>query len=89
MSKYIGGPMIERFILETAIVHRNIGLKALQLFQSFSEDNGAAYQENAMGFYDEMEQSLVNGELPKKHRLQAREDGDYEDKRYKADYLRL
>jgi hypothetical protein len=42
-----------------------------------------------MGFYDEMEQSLVNGELPKKHRLQARVDSDYEDKRYKADYLRL
>lgn len=70
-------------------MHRNIGLKALQLFQSFSEDNGATYQENAMGFYDEMEQSLVNGELPKKHRLQARVDGDFEDKRYKADYLRL
>jgi hypothetical protein len=42
-----------------------------------------------MGFYDEMEQSLVNGELPKKHRLQARVDSDFEDKRYKADYLRL
>ncbi len=35
--------MIEKFLLETAMAHRNIGLKALQLFQSFSEDGGAAY----------------------------------------------
>ncbi len=62
-----GGPIIERFLLETAIKHRNIGLKALQLFQSFSEDSGASYQERAMDFYNEMEQSLVNGDLPKKY----------------------
>lgn len=57
-------PIIVRFLLETAIKHRNIGLKALQMFQSFSEDNGAVYQDRAMEIYEDMEQSLVNGDLP-------------------------
>ena len=75
------------------------------MFQSFSEDNGAVYQERAMDFYNEMEQSLVNGELPKKygsdrggvvsfgknsHSLQHDVDlEEFCDKRYKSDYLGL
>jgi hypothetical protein len=43
LSKTPCTPIIVRFLLETAIKYRNIGLKALQMFQSFSEDSGAAY----------------------------------------------
>jgi hypothetical protein len=56
--------IISRFILETAIKHRNIGLKSLQLFQSYAEDIGSTYKYRAIEIYEDMEQSLVNGELP-------------------------
>jgi hypothetical protein len=41
-----------------------MGLKALQLFQSYAEDGGSAYQDRANDLYEEIEESLVNGELP-------------------------
>ena len=41
-----------------------MGLKSLQLFQSYAEDVGSTYQDRAIEIYEDMEQSLVNGELP-------------------------
>ncbi len=45
------------------------------MFQSFSEDSGAVYQERAMEIYEDMEQSLVNGDLPQKKygRIESKE----------------
>ncbi len=43
-----------------------------------------------MEFYNDMEYSLVNGELPKKLRQQRQgHEGDFQDKRFKAEYLSL
>jgi hypothetical protein len=58
-----------------------MGLKSLQLFQSYAEDVGSTYQDRAIEIYEDMEQSLVNGELPySKYGLQAKaEDKDLEE----------
>jgi hypothetical protein len=72
-----------------------MGLKALQFFQSYAEDVGATFQERAIDIYEEMEQSLVNGELPfTKYGAQAKSSSDidleeFQDKQYKSDYKDL
>ena len=86
--------IITRFILETGIKYRNMGLKSLQLFQSYAEDVGSTYQDRAMDIYEEMEQSLVNGELPFSKYGQQPKAGDtdleeFQDKQYKSDYKDL
>ncbi len=43
LTKEQGVYFIEKFLLETAIKHQNIGLKALQYFQSYSEDAKLIY----------------------------------------------
>ena len=43
----------------------NIGLRALHYFQSWSEDIRAAYAQPAMEFYNLLESTLVNQNLPK------------------------
>ncbi|TNV84322.1 hypothetical protein FGO68_gene10884 [Halteria grandinella] len=45
-----------------------------------------------MDFYNEMEQSLVNGEIPKKYGVDIAKEfnfDEFNDKKYKADYLSL
>jgi hypothetical protein len=94
LSKTPSSSIITRFILETGIKFRNMGLKSLQLFQSYSEDVGSTYQDRAMDIYEEMEQSLVNGELPFSKYGQQPKAGDtdleeFQDKQYKSDYKDL
>ena len=45
-----------------------MGLKALCWFQSWSEDEGLFYQQNAKEMYDIMEQTIVNSQLPEKYK---------------------
>ena len=45
-----------------------MGLKALCWFQSWSEDEGLSYQQNAKEMYDIMEQTIVNSQLPEKYK---------------------
>jgi hypothetical protein len=48
--------------------HQNIGLKALQYFQSYSEDAKSAFIQKAMDFFDLIGQTLVNGDIPQKYK---------------------
>ena len=68
VTKKEGVQCIEKFVLEVAIKYPNIGLKALQLFQSYSEDFKAEYQEAAMNFFDILGATLVNGDIPLKYK---------------------
>lgn len=43
----------------------NLGIKALHLFQAWSEDDKAAYRDKALSFYEMLEGTLVNLKLPR------------------------
>jgi hypothetical protein len=43
----------------------NIGIRALHLFQAWSEDEKASYYERALAFYEMIEGTLVNLKLPR------------------------
>ena len=93
LTKTEGVHRLEKFLLETSVKNRNIGLKAQQYFQSYSEDLQAIYQDKSMDFYSIIEQSLVNGDIPSKYQKkgfnQVKRFEDYCDKKHKADYLTL
>ena len=57
--------MLQKFILWTSMENPNIGLRALHYFQSWSEDVKAPYVRKAMEFYNLLESTLVNQNLPK------------------------
>ncbi len=86
---------LEKFILELAVKRPNIGIKAYQYFQSFAEDTTFPEQDKAMDFYNDLESTLVNGEIPSKYQKkehskpQTRSLEEYQDKKFKADYLTL
>ena len=52
--------MLQKFVLWTSMENPNIGLRALHLFQSWSEDVRAPYVHRAMEFYNLLESTLVN-----------------------------
>eukprot|EP00347_Sterkiella_histriomuscorum_P005051 403358089 len=93
LTKTDGVQRLEKFVLDTSVKHRNIGLKALQYFQSYSEDVQALYQDKSMDFYSTIEQTLVNGDIPQRYILNKtiplKRFEDYCDKKHKADYLTL
>jgi hypothetical protein len=41
----------------------------LQYFQAYSEDAQTLYQEKAMDFYNTIEQTLVNGDIPLRYQI--------------------
>jgi hypothetical protein len=49
----------------------NLGIKALHLFQAWSEDEKAKYKDKALTFYEMLEGTLVNLKLPRmfQHKL--------------------
>ena len=57
--------MLEKFILEIAMENPNIGFRALHYFQSWAEDIKAVYSNRALRFYEQLEGTLVNQNLPK------------------------
>lgn len=59
------GQMLEKFILEIAMENPNIGFRALHFFQSWAEDQRADYSNRALRFYEQLEGTLVNQNLPK------------------------
>lgn len=92
---------LERFIIEVALEQPDLGLKALQTYQSYMEEASSANECAMM-----LEQALVNGTVPSKfHTVQEDETGvvvrmleaehlvlthdDYIDKVHKADYVNL
>mmetsp|Transcript_35732 Transcript_35732/g.47016 ORF Transcript_35732/g.47016 Transcript_35732/m.47016 type:complete len:90 (+) Transcript_35732:452-721(+) len=89
--------MLQKFLLWTSMENPNIGLRALHYFQSWSEDNRAVYATKAMEFYNLLESTLVNQNLPKQFQTNTKSMiggaelnlAVYEDKRHKADYISL
>ena len=92
---------LERFIIEVALEQPDLGLKALQTYQSYIEEAHSANECAMM-----LEQALVNGTVPSRfHTAQEDETGvvvrmlevehqelsheDYIDKVHKAEYVNL
>ena len=57
--------VLQKFILEISMRDLNIGMRALHLFQAWSEDDKAVYYERALSFYEMIEGTLVNLKLPR------------------------
>ena len=93
--------MLEKFILEISMENPNIGFRALHFFQAWAEDESAEYATIAMDFYNQLEGTLVNQNLPKHYQCRSlytaaspKETGEinlavYKDKLFKADYISL
>lgn len=89
---------LQKFILDVSIRDLNIGMRALHLFQAWSEDDKASYQDRALAFYEMVEGTLVNLKLPRTFQdksggLQYQQNlhdlSQYKDKLFKADYISL
>jgi len=63
--------VIEKFIFEISMRDMNIGIRSLHLFQAWSEDEKAIYQVKATEFYEMLEATLVNQNLPRQHQTKA------------------
>ena len=94
--------MLEKFILEISMENPNIGFRALHFFQAWAEDEKASYATQAMDFYNQLEGTLVNQNLPKHYQGRSLGSGFnrvkesselnlavYKDKLFKADYISL
>ena len=60
---------IERFIMMICIKYQVIALKALQMYQGWSEDLGMQYCGKAMDMYNTLEGVVVNSQLPPKYQM--------------------
>lgn len=57
--------VLQKLLLEIAMRDMNIGIRALHLFQAWSEDDKAVYYHKALEFYEMLEGTLVNLKLPR------------------------
>ena len=61
---------IERFVVRVAVTWEVVGIKTLQWFSSWAQDEEMTYQKKAQEMYTTLETAIVNCCLPQKYKTQ-------------------